>query len=142
MRALVLTHPVWGSDPFQASDHDRTAWGISMKAAEEPDRLAKHIADATPLLDSRDVWVDIPEPAPLQGTAQEGLVKFDDNSVLPIIKMFPIGGWLSGYEAFRSVSYIFSTGDRNRVGRTAQNVLSTIYHITVNNLALKLARVD
>lgn len=141
MRALVLTHPVWGADPRNSTDTDRKTWEAKMKAPGQPANLEAEIVGAAGLSDPEDVWVDIPPPAPLEGTAQEGLVKFDDNTYLAIGKVFPIGGWLSGYQAFRSVSYVFARKERVKVGQAAQKLLAERYGITTNNVALDLARV-
>jgi HD superfamily phosphohydrolase len=139
MRALVLTHPVWGTDPQHASDRDRVTWELKMKAANQPDHFAAQVAHSAGL-ETSDVWVDIPGPAPLQGTAQEGIVKFDDHTYLAIVEIFPIGGWISGYDAYRTISYVFTRRNRERVGRAAREVLSSEYGITTNDVSLKLAR--
>ncbi len=140
MRALVLTHPVWGVNPRSSSDADRKTWEAKMKAPGQPDALAAEIAGAAGLSDPNDVWVDIPGPAPLEGTAQEGLVKFDDDTYLAIGEMFPVGGWLSGYQSYRTVSYVFARKEREKVGHAAREVLSRQYGITTNDVSLKLAR--
>jgi HD superfamily phosphohydrolase len=111
MRALVLTHPVWGADPRNSSDADRTRWEAKMKASGQLDIFAAQVAGAAGV-DIKDVWADIPGPAPLEGTAQEGFVKFDDHTCLAIGEMFPIGGWISGYQAFRTTSYVFARHNR------------------------------
>lgn len=141
MRALVLTHPVWGKDPKDSSETYRKRWEARMKAKGQPDRFAAEVAGAAGIKDPLDVWVDIPGPAPLAGTAQEALVKFDDHTYLAIGDMFPIGGWLSGYQAYRTVSYIFSRGKLNDVGQAAQDVLRQEYGVITNEVALKLARI-
>ncbi|MGD0013161.1 MAG: HD domain-containing protein [Bryobacteraceae bacterium] len=141
MRALVLTHPVWGVNPRCASDTDRKKWEAKMKAPGQPDRFAAEVAAAAGLA-TEDVWVDIPGPAPLEGTAQEGIVKFDDQTYIAIGEMFPIGGWLSGYQAYRTMSYIFARRSRKEVGRAARQILSRDYDITTNEVSWKLAKAE
>jgi len=140
-RALVLTHPVWGKDPQRPSDRDRKTWEAKMKASDQPGRFARQVARAAGEKVT-DIWVDIPGSAPLQGTAQEGFVKFDDRTYLAIVEIFPIGGWLSGYDAYRSISYVFSRENRERVGRIAREVLANEYGVKTNDVSLKLARTD
>jgi HD superfamily phosphohydrolase len=140
MRALVLAHPAWGSNPCAASDAERGKWVRKMMEQGQPNRFAAEVAGAAGL-SPNDVWVDIPEEVNLQGTGAEALVKFDDHTFLPIQDMFPISGWLSAYQLYRMVSYIFAVRDRERVGRAACEILARDYDITVSNVALKLARV-
>jgi uncharacterized protein len=142
LRALVLTHPVWGRDPKESSETHRKRWEAKMKAKGQPDRFAAQVTGAAGIKDPFDVWVDIPGPAPLAGTAQEALVKFDDHNYLAIGDMFPIGGWLSGYQAYRTVSYVFARTKLNEVGPAAQRVLQEEYGVVTNGLALKLARLS
>jgi len=145
MRALVLTHPVWGSDPrstsdvaLQESEDNRVRWNQKMKASGQPEQLAAEIAGKAGV-DISEVWIDIPGPAPLETTAEEGLVKFDDETYLPIVKMFPIGGWLEGYQSYRNISYIFARREREKVGHAAKEVLLNGYGIKINDVAFKLA---
>lgn len=110
-----------------------------MKNRDQPDELIKEIAKAAKVR-PEDVWIDIPNPVSLNSTGMQGLVKFDEKTFLPVQKMFPISGWLSAYQAYRSISYIFATRDREKVGRAAQRVLKEVYDIEVNDLAVKMAR--
>ncbi len=138
-RALVLTHPVWGEDPKDASEEARISWNDQMKSSDQPSRFVAEVAKIAGV-DPQGIWVDIPNPVNLQGTGQEGLVKFDDQTHLPIQKMFPIGGWLSAYQAYRLTSYIFAWERPGDVARAAKSVLDN-YGIKINEVAFKLARV-
>ena len=141
MRALVLTYPVWGPDKANPDDSYREDWASLMKGSDQPDKLESQIAEATNI-QPEQVWVDIPDIVNLQGTGQEGLIKFDDKTALPIQTMFPIGGWGSAYQSYRMVSYIFTSGDRAKVGKAAKAILEEEYSIVLNDVALKLARID
>ena len=110
-----------------------------MKVVDQPGRFASQVARAAGEKIA-DLWVDIPGSAPLQGTAREGFVKFDDRTYLAIVEIFPIDGRLSGYDAYRSISYVFSRQNRERVGRIAREVLAAEYSIKTNEVSLKLAR--
>ncbi|MBM4275787.1 MAG: hypothetical protein FJ134_15200 [Deltaproteobacteria bacterium] len=43
-RALVLTHPVWGDDPKNASEEARISWNSEMKSSDQPDRFVAEVA--------------------------------------------------------------------------------------------------
>jgi HD superfamily phosphohydrolase len=141
MRALVLTFPVWGQDSAMPEEDYRKEWANLLKSADQPGKLATQIADRAGV-DRDQVWVDTPDTVNLQGTGQEGLIKFDENTALPIQQMFPIGGWLSAYQSYRMISYIFTWGDRKKVGEVAREILEREYSIVINDVALKLARID
>lgn len=142
MRALVLTYPAWGEDPRKKDiEGNSEAWANVMKATDQPGKLAQEIAEEANV-GTEDVWIDIPNPVNLQGTGREGLVKFDDKTAVPIQQMFPIGGWLSAYQAYRMISYIFATKNRQKVGGAARKILSEKYSVVLNDLALKLARME
>jgi hypothetical protein len=110
-----------------------------MKSSDQPDRFIKEVAEIAGV-DPQGIWVDIPNPVNLQGTGQEGLVKFDEQTHLPIQKMFPIGGWLSAYQAYRLTSYIFAWEKPGDVARASISVLDD-YGIKINDVAIKIAKV-
>jgi HD superfamily phosphohydrolase len=140
-RALVLTHPAWGNDPSVGSDYDRQAWFNAMKSDDQPNRLVAQIAEKAGI-DLTDIWVDIPDPVNLQGTGQEGMIKFDAKTFMPIQEMFPVGGWLSAYQSYRATSYIFSWRNQGKVGCVAREILRKEYGVTTNDVALKLAKLE
>jgi len=49
---------------------------------------------------------------------------------------------LSAYQAYRMISYIFTPRDRQRVGRAAREILAANYKVVLNDVALKLARME
>jgi hypothetical protein len=113
-----------------------------MKANDQPSRLAGEIAKEAGLA-ADEIWIDMPDPVNLQGTGREGLVKFDETTAVPIQEMFPIGGWLSAYQSYRAISYIFAFRERQKVGRAALKILaSNEYKVILNNVAVKYARAD
>lgn len=143
MRALVLTYPAWGKNPHEKDKEDNSgAWTNAMKAKDQPGRLAEQIAKKAGVT-TDEVWIDMPDPVNLQGTGREGLVKFDEHTAVPISEMFPVGGWLSAYQAYRALSYIFAFREREKVGRAAQEVLATDeYKVILNSVAVKYARLE
>lgn len=140
-RALVLTHPAWGKTPESPSEADRETWYDCMKTKEQPEKFEAEVAHAAGVA-VEDIWIDIPDPVNVQGTGQEGWVKFDPETYMPIQEMFPVGGWLSAYQSYRSASFVFAKSDKEKVGKAAIDVLSKAYGIDVNNVALKLARIE
>jgi len=142
MRALVLTYPAWGGNPREKDKEDNSAaWTNLMKAKEQPFKLAEEIAKKA-ALSPDDIWIDIPNPVNLQGTGREGLVKFDDHTAVPISEMFPVGGWLSAYQAYRAISYIFAFREREKAGKAAREILASEYKVILNNVAVKYARIE
>jgi HD superfamily phosphohydrolase len=142
MRALVLTYPAWGKNPREKDkDDNRAGWANLIKANDQPSRLAGEIAKKAGV-SSDDIWIDDPDPVNLQGTGREGLVKFDEHTAVPISEMFPIGGWLSAYQSYRSISYIFSFKNREAVARAAREILAKEYNVTLNDVAVKYSRIE
>jgi uncharacterized protein len=142
MRALVLTYPAWGTSPREKDKEDNSsAWANVMKANDQPFKLAGEIAKKANV-NSDEVWIDIPDPVNLQGTGREGLVKFDDHTAVPISEMFPVSGWLSAYQAYRAISYIFAFREREKVGKAAREILADGYQVILNDVAIKYARIE
>ena len=140
LRAVVLSYPTWGPSQEKPDDSYQKEFVRQMALPGAVQSLEAEIEGAAGT-QAGSVWVDIPREPSLLGAANEALVKLDKNTGVPLQEMHPVGGWLSAYAKYRSVSYVFAPHPvRSAVADATIDVLGR-KGIVVNSTAKTLAQI-
>lgn len=98
IRALVITKDAL------VNDASRAEYVMLRDSVDLRDRLAGRIEDMTNV---RPVFVDCPEEPTFGVTGLHSLVKLAPDRFVPLDKLYPIAGWVTGYAEYRYRSYVF-----------------------------------
>lgn len=87
-----------------------------------------------------DIYIDCPKPPKFLGGTLESLVRLTDKDFIPLEKLYPVSGWVSGYAEYRYRGYIFSSpGNELKVAKKAYDILNG-GGLELNEKAFSLAR--
>ena len=103
----------------------RVEWVRIGASPEKISKLESDIASGAKL-NQGDVFVDFPPEPGVYKTAKFSMIKRSPTSpLIPLDGLYPVGGWLSGYEQFRFRSYILGPADSEEaVANSAKNAFA------------------
>lgn len=132
-RALVIGEPLMEDDISSISFSrykDKESALLSLR-----DAIAKAAKVST-----NDIFIDFPDAAGLHRTAIEAMVRLSPDTAVPLLEIFPVQGWSTGYSQFRYRVYIFCPyGKEEAVARATYKVLKD-ENIRLKRTAFELAK--